>query len=263
MGDLRPDGGGLPPDDGGSHGEELPDFPPEWGPVIIPDDASELDPEADALRRELRRHARQATLRTALGLRPSRVPTGQRRESPLGVPAMIMAVAMLTTLISLFVVVWGNHTSGPGLNSPSAHAPVPATTNVSDDGPDNLTDIPLTDADHNEVRLGSLLPAVILLAEHCDCTTLVTELAQAAPKGVTIVPVASTVTRTDTQNIRAMSDPGGRLSAKFAVPSHPNPPSALVVLLDRSGAVVATHPSVRNAAELSADLGKLAEPPST
>jgi hypothetical protein len=258
MGDLRPDGGGLPPDDGGSHGKELPDFPPEWGPVIIPDDASELDPEADALRRELRRHARQTTLRTALGLRPSREPTGQRRESPLGVPAMIMAVAMLTTLISLFVVVWGNHTSGPGLTSPRPHTPVPATTNVSDNGPDNLTDIFLTDADHKPVRLGTLLPAVILLAEHCDCAKLVTDLAQAAPARVTIVPVANTVTHTDTPNIRAMSDPDGHLSAKFADASRAASPSAFVVLLDHTGAVVAKHPSVVEAGELSAELSKLA-----
>ena len=79
--------------------------------MIIPDDASELDEEAQALRRELRRHARQTALRSALGLRTAPAAhsgSGRSRDSSaLGVPVVIMAVAVLTTLVSLFVVTWG------------------------------------------------------------------------------------------------------------------------------------------------------------
>ena len=47
MGSLRGDnGGGRAPDGGG-----LPDLPPEWGTIIIPDDAGELSREAAAIRR--------------------------------------------------------------------------------------------------------------------------------------------------------------------------------------------------------------------
>ena len=54
MGTLRGDnGGGQPPNGGG-----LPDLPPEWGVVIIPDDAAELDVEAAQVHRELRWYAR-------------------------------------------------------------------------------------------------------------------------------------------------------------------------------------------------------------
>ena len=72
MGDLRPNNGGeTPPDDGGNpHSGDLPGFPPEWGTIVIPDDASELDTEAEALRRELRRHQRRGLMRTRLGLAP-------------------------------------------------------------------------------------------------------------------------------------------------------------------------------------------------
>src|SRR5262245_51803154 len=42
MGDLRPNNGGdMPPEDGGgARPGDLPDFPPEWGTIVIPDDAS-------------------------------------------------------------------------------------------------------------------------------------------------------------------------------------------------------------------------------
>jgi hypothetical protein len=256
MGDLRPDGSGVPSDDGGSHRDELPDFPPEWGPVIIPDDASELDGEAEALRRELRRHARQSTLRSALGLRPA---SRRHHGSPLGIPAVIMAVAMLTTLISLLVVVWGNQPGGtPPVSSPVGPAPVPATTNVSDTSPAGILDIVLTDAGGQSVRLDSLLPAVVLLVDRCDCARLVPELAAVAPPGVTIVPVAERVTTTSNANIHALADPNGLLRARLTDPARPAAPAAVAVLLNSRGTVVATRPSVLSAAELSADVAKLA-----
>ena len=260
MGDLRPDGNGVPPDDGGSHREELPDFPPEWGPVIIPDDAAELDDEAQALRRELRRHARQTTLRSALGLRRIRVDeagSSDRREpAALGIPAVIMAVAILTTLVSLFVVTWGQHSLIPPAAGPTGVAPVPATTTGATI-PAGLMNTVLNDANGQPVRLGSLLPAVVLLVDRCDCAMLVPQLAAAAPPGVTIVPVAQAATPTSAPNIRALADPGGLLRAMLTNPAQPAPPAAVAILLDRTGAVVATKPAVQTAAELIPDVAKL------
>src|SRR5262245_13169663 len=72
MSDLRPNNGGaVPPDDGGARGG-LPDLPPEWGPIVIPDDAAELDAEATEIRRELRREHWETRLRALLGLGPRR-----------------------------------------------------------------------------------------------------------------------------------------------------------------------------------------------
>jgi hypothetical protein len=261
MGDLRPDGNGLPPDDGGSHRDELPDFPPEWGPVIIPDDASELDGEAQALRRELRRHARQTTLRSALGLRkPNETHKGPRHESsPLGVPAVIMTVAVLTTLISLFVVIWGHQANGPSPSaSPTGAGPVPASTAVSGSRPATLVDTILDDANGQPVRLGSLLPAVVLLVDRCDCAVLVPQLAAAAPPGVTIVPVAEKVSQTNVANIHALADPKFLLRAMLTDPTKVAPTAAIAVLLDSRGAVVYTDASVKTAAELTAQVAKLA-----
>ena len=45
MGSLRGgDGDGRPPPDNGG----LPDLPPEWGTVVVPDDLAELEREAAA-----------------------------------------------------------------------------------------------------------------------------------------------------------------------------------------------------------------------
>jgi hypothetical protein len=258
MGDLRPDGNGVPPDDGGPHRDDLPDFPPDWGPVIIPDDASELDDEADALRRELRRHARQSTLRAALGLRPPRPHSNRHKISPLGIPAVIMAVALLVTLISLLVVVWGSQpTTTPPSSGPLGPGPVPATTNVSDSSPEGLGDIVLNDADGRSVRLDNRLPAVVLLVDRCDCATLAPDLAALAPTGVSVVAVAERVTGTSNANVQALADPNGLLRAKVADPARPAAPAAIAVLLDSRGGVVAIRPGVLTAAELSADMAKL------
>src|SRR5262245_52739962 len=66
MGTLRGDNGGERPQDG--HG--LPGLPPEWGTVIIPDDASELDTEGATVRRRFRREARQVRWRRRFHLPP-------------------------------------------------------------------------------------------------------------------------------------------------------------------------------------------------
>ena len=54
MGALRDDnGGGERPQEGGG----LPDLPPEWGTIIIPDDPRALDDEGAPIRRQFRRTA--------------------------------------------------------------------------------------------------------------------------------------------------------------------------------------------------------------
>ncbi len=226
--------------------------------MIIPDDASELDEEADALRRELRRHARQSRLRAALGLRPARPHAHRSRVSPLGIPAVIMAVAMLVTLISLLVVVWGNQPTGtPPASGPLGQPPAPATTNVSDSSPQGLGELVLNDADGRPVRLDAQLPAVILLVDRCDCATLAPDLAASAPPSVTIVAVAERVTATPDTKIRALADPNGLLRAKITDPARPAAPAAIAVLLDSRGGVVSIRPGVLTATELSADVAKL------
>ncbi|MEE3918808.1 hypothetical protein V2I01_11130 [Micromonospora sp. BRA006-A] len=89
-----PDADGQGPPDG------LPGLPPEWGRVVVPDDASALADEARQVRRELRR-ARQGSGRRAV---PAR----------LGLPALILLVSMLVTLAGLAAVTWPRTTTRSG-----------------------------------------------------------------------------------------------------------------------------------------------------
>jgi len=72
--------GTLPGDDGGDRPADgaLPDLPPDWGPIVIPDDPAELAAEAEQLRAELREAARRSRWWWLRSLRPSRRSTGRR-----------------------------------------------------------------------------------------------------------------------------------------------------------------------------------------
>jgi hypothetical protein len=224
MGDLRPDNGGGTSDDGGTRPGGLPDLPPEWGTVIIPDDASELADEAAALRREIRREQRGVRVRSALG-----VPANPEGQPSLGIPVMIMAVAVLTTLVSLFVVTWGRQPSTPLPPVNGASAPtVPGTAAGT------LADVVLVDASGVRVRLGTLLPAVFMLVDGCDCAPLVLATASAAPPGVRVVPVAKTapLIADAPSTVRPLADADGLLRSRFAAETATAPASATAIIVD-------------------------------
>jgi len=265
VGDLRPDNGGNPPEDGGgARPGDLPEFPPEWGTIVIPDDASELDHEAAALRRELRRHNRRNRLRTAFGVHRS----GPDAPS-LAVPVVIMAVAVITTLLSLFVVTWDRRPTLPITSSTEGAPAVPIA----------LVDVMLADAGGDSVRLGGMLPAVLLLTDNCDCAGLIQTIAAGAPAPVTIVPIGRTApcpVGTAT-NVRCLADPRGVVISRYPAASAspavsasvspaagtggPSPSvaartAAPAILVDSSG-VAADPVNVTAASDLSEALAKL------
>ena len=82
-GDEQPPGGGGPFD--GVSG-----LPPEWGPVIIPDDVSALSDESDAIRKQFRRDARRYRWRRRLRLTVPR----NRESASLAVPLAIIRPPM-------------------------------------------------------------------------------------------------------------------------------------------------------------------------
>src|SRR5688572_6969998 len=261
MADRGPDnGGGVPPEEGGgSYRGGLPDLPPEWGSIVIPDDAAELDDEATIVRRELRREALRGRLSRVFG-------RDGRQQPSLGVPVVIMAAAVITTLLSLFVVTWDHR--------PSTTAPV---------GPDALaqaTDVPIADvtlADQSGARvtLNGVLPAVLLLVDDCDCADLIDSIAAAAPPPVTIVPVARTAPCAvgTAKNVHCLADPNGTILQRYpeaeadrtapmastagspdgADPSSPAAPSARVVAVPIAATGTAHAPiEVDSAADLAA-----------
>jgi len=222
MGDLR--NGGSPPDDGGeSYARDLPELPPEWGEIVIPDDLSGLDAEVRAVRRELRRGS------------------GDREPVALRVPVAIMVVAVLMALVSLAVMTWGR--------PPVAPLPVVSlSASASANGPD-LSDVILRDAIGSPAALGSLLPAVILLVERCACPDLVRDVARSAPAGVTVVVIglAATAVSALPANVRLLADPAARLASLVGWPSGPG---ATVIMVDAAGHAVAVVKEVRSATNL-------------
>jgi hypothetical protein len=255
MGSLRGDNGGERPPEGGG----VPDLPPEWGVIVIPDDAAELDEEAVALRREWRRAARINRWRQHFGLAPLRL-AGRRPGSSLALPLLIMAIAIVATLTSLFALVWPNHPARRTTNTEPSAATSAAT----------LADVTLFDAEAKPVRLRDSLPAVILLVDGCDCGSLIAATASAAPSTVTVVAVAHGVpplpggsappgdaaaSGGPGARVRALADPAGVLLRTFR--SGASVAGQAVAVLVRRGGEILKAPAITNVDQIRADLAQL------
>ncbi|MEH0982776.1 hypothetical protein [Micromonospora sp. CPCC 205556] len=226
----------------------LPDLPPEWGRVVVPDDASALAAEAEQLRRELRRPA---------GTDPRHPRPAPRRDGrpPLGLPLLVLLVAVLTTLAGLAAVTWPR--SPRGADRPTV-LPYPTTTAALTGRP--LPALDLVDADQATVPLRRLLPAMIILVDACACAEQVATAAGAAPAGVSVVTVAGgrspTGVPAGNTRVRALADPAGGVRAALHLPARPGTAPALLV--DRTGTVVRVLPELGAAADYHADLVRLA-----
>jgi hypothetical protein len=112
-------------------GNGPPDLPPEWGEVLIPDDASELDEEAATVRKELRKESRRARRHVWGDRWRRRLHLPQRIDDPeepsLLLPMLVLGVALLITLLSLLMIAWpslirsapGRVDPGPSVIQPS------------------------------------------------------------------------------------------------------------------------------------------------
>jgi hypothetical protein len=213
MGDLRPDN--QPPDE--PHG--LPDLPAEWGTIVIPDDASELAAEADAVRRELRADARRARIRGVFGLR------GQ--PASLGIPIVIMTVAIITTLASLLVVTWGTQPPLPGPTSTTATSGSVPSTNTK-----ALGDLILPKANGDMVKIRDIAPLILLLIDGCECGQLISDVAAHVPRGVTVVPITGSPVsgdKNDPANVVRLTDTKGVLRGRYGPETPDGQAAALVV----------------------------------
>jgi hypothetical protein len=177
MGSFR-EGEGMPPSDNGG----VPDLPPEWGVVVIPDDPAELDRESVALRRQRRRFLRRAKWRRRLGL-PAR--SGAEDENPpVGTPLLIMAIAIVAALTSLFAITLSTRT-GSGTTTTTQRAAAPVFTH-------EMADLSLPDAHGTKVNLQKLEPAVILVLDGCQCAKLIQDTVNTVPTKVHVVVVDRT-----------------------------------------------------------------------
>ncbi|TYB35583.1 hypothetical protein FXF50_23135 [Micromonospora sp. AP08] len=230
---------GMPDAEGHGPPDGLPDLPPEWGRVVIPDDASALAEEARQVRRELRAAHRQATSRWGLG------PAG--RGAP-GLPVLALLVALLITLTGLAAVTWPR-------SSRSGGAPTVLPYPTAPIGP--LPALDLVGPDDAPVPLRSLLPAMIILVDACVCAEQVGTAAATAPPGVTVVTVTESRSAgsATAPGVRPLADPAGGLRSYLHLSAHPGTAAALLV--DRQGTLVRVVPDLGPVADYRDDLVRL------
>jgi hypothetical protein len=238
-GERSPEGGGAP--------EGLPGLPPEWGVVVVPDDPAALAEEAALVRRQLRRQSRVRRWRRRLGM-----PVGSP-DASIALPLLIMAIAIIATLTSLFAVTWPrpHRTATP----PSARPTL------------LLPDLTLVDAAGAPVRLRELGPAVLLLMDSCECGVLLAETVASAPVGVTVLPVGRTAPTvadlattgpppgTKRAAVRPLADPGETLRSSLSLPGPTG--TASVVVVARTGEVVRLVPAARTLDDFRQELASL------
>lgn len=252
MGTHGGDSGNPPPD--GDHPPdepvELPELPPEWGDLKIPDDASELAAEAEQVRRELaERRAAEHPPFSLFRCRPRSDKTGDRGPS-VGGPLLVMSMAVLITMISLFAMAWSG-TRPPAGADPQA------------DPVETLPQVTLTDASGVPVPLGTRAPLAILLIEECDdCAGLVAATAAAAPEGVTVAavghsaPAPPPALEPGVPEPLLLSDPYQLVRASLALDAPTN--AATVVLVNADQRVTHTFPAVTAIGQYRAELVDLA-----
>ncbi|MEV0152646.1 hypothetical protein AB0H57_02740 [Micromonospora sp. NPDC050686] len=240
---------GMPDADGHGPTEGLPDLPPEWGRVVVPDDASALAEEATQVRRELLGRA------TARAGHPPDDPAEGRL--PLRMPLLVLLVTVLTTLAGLAAVTWPRNPRG------SARPTVVPQSAAADLTGRPLPALDLVDTDQRPLPLRGLVPAVIILVDGCACPERVAEAATAAPAGVAVVTVAAgrAVSPTPSgpgagRTVRALADPAGGLRAFVRVP--PRPDTVTALLVDQYGILVELVPQVGTVEDYRSELVRLA-----
>jgi hypothetical protein len=244
MGSLRgEDGDGrTSPDDGG-----LPNLPPEWGTVVIPDDPSELDRETSEYQRATKRAARHSRWRRRLHLPPK----SDNDSPPVGTPLLIMCIAIVAALTSLFAVTVTTH------NKPDPTA----TTTPGPQATPQMVDLGLADSTGKVVRTDDHLPAVFLLLDGCACSELIADTVAAAPASVAVIVVDKTPPYVPVgSRATALGDPSQALLALYgggadwdATPA--GQPTALLV--DSSGAVTSTVSAAFNVSDFRGQLTAL------
>ncbi|BCJ43242.1 hypothetical protein GCM10010168_00160 [Actinoplanes ianthinogenes] len=254
------DNGGWPPPDGGSS-DDLPDLPEEWGVIVIPDDLSELSDEVEAVRAELhlapppnrwQRFARRPAVRRL------------RRAGALllRAPVLIVSMAILVTVASLFASAWPGTPRQPATQRTSDTTTTPAKT---------LPALDLIGADGQAVPLLAHRPMVVIITDGCDCERLIAETVAAVRQDVSVLAVSTTAPsatasqgglapaqtpRADGKTVLYLQDPTGHLRERAGLTSARDG-SAATFVVNKAGDVLRVCQHVVSVAAFEADLARI------
>jgi hypothetical protein len=229
---------------GGSSPDDLPDVPEEWGVIVIPDDLSELDEEVRTIRAEL--HLADHPTRWHRFMQ-RRVPRIARRvvSTLVRAPVLIVMLAILITVASLFASAWPGPARPPSTASRTSGATTENTLRT-------LPALELFGADGRPVSLTADLPAVIMLIDDCQCGKLLADTIQAVPPRVAVVTVSTTAAaataatpptgatpQAQGKTVRMLHDPTNTVRTGLKLPPSGDT-TASVMLVDATGSIVRT-----------------------
>jgi hypothetical protein len=254
----RSDNGGDWPFDGGSP-DELPDLPEEWGVIVIPDDLSELADEVEAIRAELRQAERRTRWQRIAAWPVVRL-LRRGATAALKAPVLIISMAVLVTVASLFASAW----PGPP-RSPASQR----TTGTTDDHTDTLPALELENGDAQPIALRAKLPAVVLITDGCDCARLIADTTTAVRPDVAVVVVTSgpppptgktpptgATPQAQGKTVRALRDPTGELRKSLNLADKPDG-TATAVLVNGTGEIIDLVRPARSVNDFRLALAKL------
>jgi len=251
------DNGGWSSDGGAP--DDLPDLPEEWGVIVIPDDLSELSDEVDAVRAELRL-AGPPTRWQRLMRRPAARRLRRVAATVLRAPVLIISLAVLVTVASLFASAWPGPPRQPAAQRTTTTTPERVTT---------LPALELLAADGQTVPLRGRLPAVILLTDGCACTALISDTIDAVGPEIAVIAV-STLTASASaagtpptgatppangKTVRMLNDPAGSLRTHLRL-ADPDT-TAAAVLVDRGTNIIRVVPRTLSVEDFRSDLARL------
>ena len=250
------DNGGWSSDGGSS--DELPDLPEEWGVIVIPDDLSELSDEVDAIRAELRLD-QPRTRWQRFAARPAVRRLRYIGTMALKAPVLIISMAVLVTVASLFASAWPGPPRSPATQR-SAGTP--------GDHTDTLPALELVDPAARPTALRNKLPAVVLITDGCDCARLIADTTTAVRPAVAVVvvttgpppsagvtPPTGATPQAQGKTVRALRDPTGSLRESLKLPEPDG--LAVAVLVDGTGQITQLVPSARSVDDFRGALAKL------
>jgi hypothetical protein len=253
----RSDNGGDWSPDGGSS-DDLPDLPEEWGVIVIPDDLSELDDEVEAIRAELRQAGKRSR-RQQFAARPTIRRLRRVGAAAVKAPVLIISMALLVTVASLFASAWPGPARSPGSQRTASPADGPSPT---------LPALELVGADGQNVALRALLPAVVLVTDRCDCAQLVADttaavrpdiavvtVSSAAPPSTGITPPTGATPQAQGKTVRALRDPTGELRKNLGLGTPDGTAAALLV--KRGGEIVGMVLRTKSIESFRPDLARL------
>jgi hypothetical protein len=244
--------------EGGSP-DDLPDLPEEWGVIVIPDDLSELSDEVEAIRAELR-----LTERPTRWQRVTHRPGVRRLRRiaalTLRAPVLIISMAILVTVASLFASAW------PG---PPRQPATQRTATTTDDRADTLPALELVGTDGQTVPLRSKLPAVLLLTDGCDCAKLIADTTAAVrPEIAVLVVTGSSASATGAvtpptgatpqaqgKTVRMLHDTAGNIRTQLKVGKPDG--TAAAFLVNGGGEIVRKVSRLASVEDIRPDLARL------